>query len=202
MNPNTPLSIRRFSGTALHDYLDAVAQLRITVFRAFPYLYEGSMDYERRYLQTYARCPQAVVVIAFDDDRVVGASTGIPLAFEEDNFKQPFVAQGYDPAQVFYCAESVLLPEYRGQGAGVRFFKERETHARALGGLRWSAFCAVVRPTSHPLRPAAYQPLDAFWIKRGYHHQPGMSATYTWQDIDQPAETSKQLRFWLKSLDR
>ena len=201
MNPRTPLDIRRFSGDALHDYLDAVAQLRISVFRDFPYLYQGSMDYERRYLQTYARCPQAVVVIAFDGDRVVGASTGIPLVFEEDNFKRPFVTRGYDPAQVFYCAESVLLPDYRGQGAGVRFFAQREAHARALGGLRWSAFCAVIRPRTHPLRPATYQPLDAFWTRRGYRSQPDMRATYSWKDLDQPAETSKQLSFWLKSLD-
>ena len=58
------LSVRRFTGAALNDYLDAVARLRMEVFRDFPYLYDGTRDYERTYLQTYVRCPQAVVVIA------------------------------------------------------------------------------------------------------------------------------------------
>ncbi len=193
------LTIRRFSGTQLGDYLDAVARLRIAVFRDFPYLYDGTMEYERKYLQTYLRCPQAVVVVAFDGAEVVGCSTAIPMAFEEEAFKRPFVEQGYDPSRIFYCAESVLRPEYRGQGVGGRFFDEREAHARELGGFDWYCFCSVVRPAEHPLRPAAYEPLDRFWEKRGYRKHPELNASYTWKDIDQQSETSKRLEFWLKS---
>lgn len=196
---SAPLSVRRFSGAALNDYLDDVARLRIEVFRDFPYLYDGTMDYERKYLQTYVRCPQAVVVVAFAGAEVVGASTAIPLRFEEDNFKQPFIDAGFDPADVFYCAESVLRRDYRGHGLGVRFFDEREAHARELGGFRHYAFCSVVRPADHPLRPPGYEPLDRFWLKRGYQKHPGLAAQYVWKDIDQPAETSKTLEFWLKS---
>src|SRR5690606_16539893 len=120
------------------------------------------MAYEEKYLQTYARCPQAVVVVAFDGERIVGASTGIPMAFEEESFRRPFADAGLDPAGVFYCAESVLKAEYRGRGLGVRFFEEREAHAREIGPFAWYTFCAVQRPADHPLRPAGYQPLDAF----------------------------------------
>ncbi|HEY0962117.1 MAG TPA: GNAT family N-acetyltransferase [Pseudomonadales bacterium] len=191
--------IQRFSGAQLGSYIEAVAQLRIAVFRDFPYLYDGTMDYERKYLRTYLECPQAVVVVAFDGDVVVGCSTAIPMAFEEPAFQLPFVEHGYDPARIFYCAESVLRPEYRGLGIGVRFFEEREAHARELGGFDWVAFCSVVRPADHPLRPPGYEPLDRFWHKRGYVKHPELSATYTWKDIDQAHETSKRLEFWLKS---
>lgn len=194
-----PLSVRRFTGAALNEHLDAVARLRIEVFRDFPYLYDGTMEYERKYLQTYVRCPQAVVVIAFAGDEVVGASTAIPLESEEANFQRPFIEHGYAPADVFYCAESVLRKDYRGHGLGVRFFEEREAHARELKDFAWLAFCAVVRPAEHPLRPAGYEPLDRFWQKRGYRKHPELSAQYTWKDIDQPHETSKPLEFWLKS---
>jgi GNAT superfamily N-acetyltransferase len=197
MNP--VITIRRFSGELLNAYIEELARLRIEVFRDFPYLYDGSMDYERKYLQTYMRCPQAVVVLVFADNEVVGASTGIPMAFEEDNFQEPLQAQGYDPARVFYCAESVLRRDFRGQGLGVRFFEEREAHARELGGFDWYCFCAVQRPADHPLRPVAYQPLDRFWQRRGYVRHPELGASYTWKDIDQDAETSKRLEFWLKS---
>jgi GNAT superfamily N-acetyltransferase len=196
------VTIRRFSGPELGTYVDAIAALRIAVFRDFPYLYDGTLDYERRYLQTYLDCPQAVVVVAFDGTDVVGCSTAIPMAFEEEAFKQPFIAAGYDPARIFYCAESVLRPEYRGQGIGVKFFSEREAHASELGGFDWYCFCSVLRAGAHPLRPAGYEPLDRFWEKRGYRKHPQLSATYTWKDIDQTAETSKRLEFWLKSLAR
>ena len=193
------LSVRRFTGAALNDYLDDVARLRIEVFRDFPYLYDGTMDYERKYLQTYVRCPQAVVVVAFAGEQVVGASTAIPLQFEEANFQRPFLDHGYDPAEVFYCAESVLRKDYRGHGLGVRFFEEREAHARQLKDFAWYAFCSVVRPSNHPLRPAGYEPLDRFWEKRGYRKHAELGAHYIWKDIDQEIETSKQLEFWLKS---
>lgn len=196
----TSLQIKSFSGPALHDCLDAVARLRIEVFREFPYLYDGSMEYERRYLQTYLQCPEAVVVVALDGDVVVGASTGIPMKYEEAEFRQPFVEQGYDPGRIFYCAESVLRRDYRGRGVGGRFFDEREAHARALGGFDWCGFCAVERPAGHPLRPPGYQPHDAFWRKRGYAPHPELGATYHWKDVDQPAQTSKRLVFWLKSV--
>jgi GNAT superfamily N-acetyltransferase len=193
------LTVKRFSGTALLGLLDAVARLRIAVFRDFPYLYDGTLAYEQRYLQTYVNCPEAVVVVALDGETVVGASTGIPLAAEEDSFQRPFREAGFDPGQVFYCAESVLRPEYRGRGLGVRFFEEREAHARSLRDFAWYAFCAVERPSDHPLRPAGYQPLDSFWLKRGYRKRPELAAAYLWKDIDQDHETSKPLTFWLKS---
>lgn len=194
------LTVRRFTGSALHDYLDAVARLRIEVFREFPYLYDGTMDYERKYLQTYVQCPDAVVVVAFDGATVVGASTGIPMKFEEPQFRQPFLDHGYAPERIFYCAESVLRREYRGQGVGGRFFDEREAHAQALGGFDWCCFCAVERPAGHPLRPAGYQPLDRFWQQRGYTRHPELGATYHWKDVDQGEQTSKRLVFWLKSV--
>ena len=196
------LTIQRFSGSALNDYIDNIAKLRIEVFRDFPYLYDGNMAYERNYLQTYIRCPQAVVVVAFADGEVVGASTGIPMQFEEASFQSPFIEQGYDPGRIFYCAESVLRRDYRGHGLGVKFFEEREAHARSLGHFDYFCFCAVIRPQDHPLRPADYQPLDKFWQKRGYSKHPELGAYYSWKDIDQAESTSKRLEFWLKSAAR
>jgi GNAT superfamily N-acetyltransferase len=200
--PTPELKVRRFSGSELTNYIDNIAQLRIEVFRDFPYLYDGTMAYERNYLQTYIRCPEAVVVVAFADGEVVGASTGIPMQFEEPSFQQPFVEHGYDPKGIFYCAESVLRRDFRGHGLGVKFFEEREAHARNLRDFTYFCFCAVVRPEHHPLRPAGYEPLDRFWQKRGYRKHPELAAYYSWKDLDQPDNTSKRLEFWLKSAAR
>ncbi len=187
------------TGPALDRALDDVARLRMAVFAKWPYLYDGDLDYERRYLQTYRDSENAILVGAFDGDTLVGASTGAPLEDHAEDFAAAFDGTGLALNEVFYCAESVLLPEYRGQGVGVRFFDLREAHARTLGR-RYSAFCGVLRSADHPLRPADYVPLDAFWRKRGYEKLDGAVAQFRWKDHDQPRETDHPLQFWIKKL--
>ncbi|NHM17645.1 GNAT family N-acetyltransferase [Tritonibacter mobilis] len=193
------LRIETLTGAALEAALDDVARLRIEVFRAWPYLYDGDLAYEREYLQSYRDSAGAVVVGAFDADRLVGAATGTPLADHADDFAAAFAESTLDMADIFYCAESVLLPAYRGQGAGHGFFDAREAHARELGFAK-SAFCSVIRPKEHPLHHTGYTPLDPFWRKRGYQPLTGVVAEFAWKDIDQPKETTKTLQFWLRDL--
>ena len=73
------IEIHTFNGAEVARHLDAVAALRIEVFRDWPYLYEGDADYERGYLAAYAKSRESLFVLAFDGDEVVGASTGMPL---------------------------------------------------------------------------------------------------------------------------
>jgi len=192
------IRIERYSGAALHRYISELARLRIEVFRDFPYLYDGDYDYEKKYLQLYIDIPESVVVLAFDGDKVVGASTAIPMQYETDPIKKPFLEQGYPLDEVFYCSESVLNKDYRGLGLGVRFFEEREAHAKDLGGFKTLTFCCVERPVDHPRRPDNYVPLDVFWNKRGYVKHPELKTTYLWKDLDDTQETAKPMIFWLK----
>lgn len=191
--------VRALTGSALTDALDDVARLRIEVFQAWPYLYDGDLDYERRYLQSYRDSDQAIVVGAFDGTRLVGASTGAPLTDHAEDFAAAFAGTNLDLKDIFYCAESVLLPDYRGQGVGHTFFDLREAHARDLVFSK-CAFCGVQRPLDHPMRPDSYRPLDAFWRARGYAPLPGIVAEFKWKDLGDEAETAKPLQFWIRDL--
>ena len=193
------IRVERLTGGALADALGDVARLRIEVFRAWPYLYDGDAAYEEAYLQTYRDSEDAILVGAFDGARLVGASTGTPMADHAEDFAAAFADQDVPLSDIFYCAESVLLPDYRGQGIGHAFFDAREEHARALGH-RYSAFCGVQRPKDHPLRPDDYQPLDPFWRKRGYAPLEGAVARFAWKDIDQAQETDHPLQFRMRRL--
>lgn len=194
------LDVKSVTGEDILGVLDDLARLRITVFRDWPYLYDGTLDYEEKYLRTFAAAKGAVVVCAYDGDFMVGASTGAPMIEHAEEFGEPFRKAGYDIAKIFYCGESVLLKSHRGFGLGHAFFDGREAQARNLGGFTHSTFCRVVRPDHHPLKPADYQPLDPFWRKRGYEPVPGLIATYDWKDIDQAGETTHQMQFWMKTL--
>ncbi|MFN6978503.1 MAG: GNAT family N-acetyltransferase, partial [Gemmobacter sp.] len=60
------LDVRILTGAALDAAIDDVARLRIEVFRDFPYLYDGDMDYERGYAASYRDSAGAILVGAFD----------------------------------------------------------------------------------------------------------------------------------------
>ena len=170
------------------------------MFRVWPYLYEGDEAYERDYVATYAESERAAIVIARDGDAIVGASTCLPLTDEDEAMQAPFRAAGIDPASVFYFGESVLLPAYRGRGVGVAFFRERETHARAVSDATHAAFCAVIRDNADPRRPADATTLDAFWRKRGYAPVSGLVCRMRWREIGAAHEVENRLQVWMKPL--
>lgn len=195
------IHVQRFTGEQFRQHIPQLARLRIQVFHDFPYLYDGTTEYEEKYLTTYLRAKDCVIVIAFDGEKVIGASTGMPMTEETEEIRRPFVDQGYDPDRVFYFAESVLDKNYRGHGLGVRFFQEREAHVSGLNHnnrFDFTCFCGVQRPLDHPRRPDTFVPLDAFWTKRGYTKHPELTTTITWKDHDEASESPKPMMFWLK----
>ncbi len=192
------LTFREYVGPEIASVINDLARLRVAVFRDWPYLYDGDAAYEREYLARYAK-ENSIVVAAYAGDEMVGAATGMPLSEHADDFAAAFSGTDIDMKDVFYCAESVLLPEFRGQGSGHVFFDRREAHAARLGFLQ-VAFCGVVRPEDHPLRPMEYRPLDGFWRGRGYKPLEGVVAQFRWRDIGTAEETQKPLQFWMRSL--
>jgi GNAT superfamily N-acetyltransferase len=192
--------LERLTRESLQQRLEDLARLRIEVFHAFPYLYDGDLAYEQRYLETYLRSQDSTLIAAFDEDRLVGAATAVPLADETDNITAPFRRHGFEIERVFYFGESVLLPPFRGRGIGVAFFEEREAWAQSLGRFSLACFCAVDRPADHPRRPKDYVPLDAFWQRRGFQPVPGMTTRFSWKDLDEPGESPKRMVYWMKTL--
>jgi GNAT superfamily N-acetyltransferase len=193
------IDVRVLRGPELEAALDGVAQLRITVFRDWPYLYDGSLGYERQYLDTYRDNPGALLVGAFHQGNLVGASTSTPMEDHAPELAAPLRAQGIALEKILYGAESVLLPPYRGIGLGHRFIDFREAHARALGRTH-VAFCSVLRSLDHPARPANARTNDAFWQGRGYAPLPGVLAHFSWKDLGDTVETEKPLQFWMRAL--
>ncbi len=187
-------------GPALDRLLEPLADLRIEVFRDWPYLYDGDRDYEAWYLAKLAAADGAVLVAAFDGDDLVGASTGLPLSAEHADLSNPLAVAGYPVDRIYYGAETVLRRRYRGRGLYRRFFARREDHAGALGRYRHLAFCGVIRPDDHPLRPTDAAPLDPVWERFGYRRLDGAIARFPWKDVDRDSETVKPMQFWIKPL--
>ncbi|MFP4541968.1 MAG: GNAT family N-acetyltransferase [Opitutales bacterium] len=193
-----PLRLETLAGPAAADHVDALGALRIAVFREYPYLYDGDLAYERRYLRHYFGSARSVCVLAWEGQALVGASTGIPLAEAEEAFRAPFRAAGFALEEVFYFGESILLPAHRGRGCGHAFFAAREAWAQREGPFRWTAFCAIERPADDPRRPAGHRPLDGFWRQRGYLPRPDLKARLAWKPVGGEEEVEHTLGFWLR----
>jgi GNAT superfamily N-acetyltransferase len=193
------VSVAPVTGVGLAEVIPALAALRIAVFRAFPYLYDGDATYEADYLADFVAAEGAVVVVARDGKTIVGAATAAPLATQDGAWQAPLAAAGFDVASTFYFGESVLLPEYRGQGIGHAFFDHREAQARAQGASH-AAFCSVIRADDHPARPEGYRPLDAFWRGRGYAPLAGVTARFDWKTVGGGGEEPHELQYWTRAL--
>ncbi|GJM34221.1 MAG: GNAT family acetyltransferase [Saprospiraceae bacterium] len=192
--------IKSFTQADARPFKNDLARLRIQVFREFPYLYDGSLEYEENYLETLFQSNDSIMVIAFDGEQVIGASTGMPLENETPDIQQPWIDHQQEISKVFYFSESVLLKKYRGQGIGVQFFQEREAWARKLLSFTKLTFCGVVRADDHPQRPKDYFPLDEFWKKRGFSKQDGYICYLSWKEVGESQESKKALQFWSKDL--
>lgn len=198
MDPAGLVKIRPLSGADLDAALPALARLRIEVFRAWPYLYEGSLAYEESYLQKLARAKDAFIVAAETySGEIVGCATGSGMDDQHTEFSLPLRTAGYDLPTTFYFGESVLLPGYRGRGIGHAFFDAREAHAIAHG-YKCACFCAVERPDDDPRKPEHSRPLDAFWTARGYRKLPGVVAHFTWPEEAGGPDINHPMAYWLR----
>ena len=88
------LIFREYLGEGIAGVLDDLARLRVSVFRDWPYLYDGDAEYERGYLARYAR-GDSIVVAAYAGEEMVGAATGMPLADHADDFAAAFRGDGH-----------------------------------------------------------------------------------------------------------
>lgn len=193
------VAVRTVSGKEIGDHLESLAALRIEVFAAYPYLYDGDAAYEAGYLREFAAATDSVMVAAFAGERIVGAATASPMWAQKAEFREPFERVGIDTSRLFYFGESVLLPQYRGQGIGHAFFDQRETAARKAGA-RAAAFASVIRREDHPARPADYRSLDPFWNKRGYRKVDGLVTELCWKEHGETQERPKQMQYWMREL--
>ena len=193
---DTPLVLDRpgFDITLRHDPMHDYAQIDL------PRMREGGLDggFWVIYTPQGALTPQG-----YEDARAHAWHRNDlidkMLADHADDFATAFHDTEIDLETVFYCAESVLLPDYRGRGLGHGFFDAREAQARAHG-FENAAFCAVIRSDTHPAKPTTYRPLDAFWQGRGYRPLPGVVTSFHWKDLGEAEQTPKPLQFWMRSL--
>jgi GNAT superfamily N-acetyltransferase len=176
-------------------YLNDLANLRITVFAEYPYLYDGDFAYEKAYLEKFFQSKGSILGISIDDGKVVGGFTALPLKDEEHNLQKPFLENGEDVKKYMYVSEGLLLPEYRSLGIGVETMVAGLKLAQAEG-FEYVCFCSVIRPENHPSRPTKYRSLDSFYKMVNFELMENYIGKISWKDFGETNESDKDLQFW------
>lgn len=83
------MHLKILKSTEAREHLQAIAWLRISVFQEWPYLYQGSLEYERAYLEHIFQSDLGLVVLAYDDGALIGVSTAIPLVDADHEIRAP-----------------------------------------------------------------------------------------------------------------
>jgi GNAT superfamily N-acetyltransferase len=176
-----------------------VADLRLSIFREFPYLFHGRREDELNYLRRYVEAPDAFVITVSDSGRVVGAATGIPLCHEIKELTEPFVGTPFAVEEIYYVGELLLYPAYRNRGLGLQLLAQIEDQVRSLRTFRYLGCATVVRPDDHPMRPTGYVPIDRFLHRTGFRSLPGVATSFSWNEAG-GVSCEHPMQFWIKDL--
>lgn len=186
-------------GLAIQPYLEEAAHFRVEVFSEYPYLYEGTVEFElNEILPVYVRSKESAWVIAKENDRIVGILTGIPLSETSPNIHSPFL-QSNISMEPYYClADLMVLKEYRGKGIGKSLYYAFEKFVRTKPSYRYIAFYEIYRAPNDPKRPEDYHSLDPFWLKRDFVKYPELNFEIPWPEIESTKDCIHPMVYWIK----
>ena len=197
MNDSKAISALLLTGAAIADGLDDVATLRLDIFQEYPYLYQGRREDELNYLGTYAKAPDACVILAYDGSAIIGAATGMPLIHEDAQMVDAFAGTTFPLNEIYYVGELLFRQTYHNCGLGQKLLARLESHIHSLGRYRTLTCATVERPADHPLRPHDYIPVTRFLARTDFVWLPGVTTHFTWRETD-GVKRDHPMQFWSK----
>ena len=194
--PSQPSNLIVARGRMIEQYLENLGRFRIGIFREYPYLYDGDMEYERHYLSRYCSTEHSILLLLNDGQDIAAACTGLPMKYEEPAIQAPF--QG-DCLDLFYIGEIMVRRDCRSMGIGSGLVSRM---IRMIDRTRYSRTCiyTVERPPNHPARPIPYRSPDSLWNSLGFVKSPILKVYYPWKELGEDKETEKPMNVWIKHL--
>lgn len=198
MESKNRIQLQVVKGKDIFPFTDSLASLRLEIFREYPYLYEGNMEEERKYLKMYYQSKQSLIVLAKDHETIIGVITGLPLLEATDEIKEVFVQNKVAMEGIFYLGEIVLLKKYRKTNIAFRLFKEFENEIKSKKLYQQMAMCEVERPDADTKKPLDYAATNK--QSKDFVQHKDLVTSFSWKDIGDSVKTQKKMRFWMKAI--
>ena len=191
------MKIEIMSGQDIKKITDELGNFRITIFQEYPYLYDGDLDSERKYLARYSNISNSILLLLRDQAGILGAATGIPLAHDEPAFTEPFKDKNLE--EFFYIGELMIRKDNRSKGIGTLLLRNM---LDLIDKQQFTTAClyTVDRGDNHPLKPELYQSPDSLWKKFGFEKHSSHRVYLSWRDLGNITETEKPMNVWIKDL--
>jgi hypothetical protein len=189
-------------GNEAIPYLQDLAKLRISFYRNYPYLYEGTLTGEENYLNMYANSENSLLAVAKKGQEVVGAIAGIALSETQEMHKKQWIQQKIPADNVFYLGEMVLLHEYLKSDLQEKLYQVFEQAVRGLKRYDSMVVCEIERDPKDSKRPANSLSSEVRWDGRGFVRQPALNTYYSWKEIGDLKDTDHLMGFWSKELKK
>lgn len=194
--------VKIITGSNIANYTHEVASLRCDIFKEFPYLYQGNLSFEYKYIENFSKQQDSVLLLAYKENLLIGCSTGMPLL---DNFHEElkliFRENSYNISELYLFGESVIKKDFRQRGLGGLFFSMRENYVYNCSNnkYKFTSFFAIEREYTHPARPKNYYDLSHFWHKKGYV-KTDMQVYMSYKEIGEHTDSAKLMSIWIKPL--
>lgn len=196
--------IKIFTGESLENLRSFVVNLRITIFKEYPYLYEGNVKEENAYFDWFSKLPNTAIAVAYLDAKPIGFTSGTSFVDFDEHFQGSvdiFTKAKLEAKNYYYFPEILILPEHDNDLINYRLFEALENHAKKLN---YKSGCFVTEEhESHPLKPQDYKPLDYLWHLLDYTKS-ALIINFSWSTIqaDKSSKDKKHaLIYWLKKLN-
>ena len=196
------MNIQIHTGDSINNYSPILAQWRIQYFNEFPYLYVGTFEYERSYIDAYIKGKDSMLVTVEIDNKVIAIASGIALLSEFDivSSSAQLLKNLVKIETCAYLGEMIIDEEHRGQGLSRIIISKQEEYFKSLGYTH-TCFLTVVR-TNHPLEPQNYINPSTFWNPIGYI-KTNIISSYNWPTIQpngEVIEMDNEMVYWIKTL--
>ena len=177
------IRIEIITSLKIASYIDKVSEMRLRIFKEYPYLYYGTMAAEKNYMMLYTTDAKATLALAYDDNKIIGISTGIPLLSNADiinDCPNLLMESGEVPADYYYYGEILLEREYRGYGISSRLYAAQDLLVKKWG-FNKCCILTVMRDMQHPLKPENYQCTENIWKHLSFKQfEHPITTMFTW----------------------
>lgn len=191
-------TIEVLKGSEVIPYLSKLAELRLSFFRNYPYLYDGNLRDEEEYLTMYARSENSIFGVVKEGEEIIGLVTGLPLLECHDAHKNPWI-QREDP-NVFYLGEIVLSEKYQTTDLQEKLYQQFEHVVKEIGIYEAIVVCEIERGEENLKKPENEFSSEVLWNGRGFIRHPEIRGHFPWKEIGDLEESDHSMVYWKKPL--
>ncbi len=171
-------------GESIRPHLRELGEIHDTIYSEWPYFVEpGTCGNPLKHYEDFITTPDGVVIVAKENDKIVGFIAGKRLDKGHPRYKTAFENQEL-PENAFHVRDLLVKPEYRTQGVATRLYEAFEKYVKSK---KYAYITAAVTERLDDTRFTPYKPEDTLpthtlWTKKlGFTHVKPGKYTTDWQ---------------------